>query len=150
MSIRIYDVLEVGPLHCNCYIVGDEATKQALIIDPGGDTEIILDSISRNGLNVVGIVATHAHFDHITAAEQIRIATGAPFSIHADDVDMLGWMSESMQMFLGIQGPPPPGVDRMLAEGGKLTVGDSELEVLHTPGHTEGSISLVTNDMVFS
>lgn len=151
MAVKIYEALQVGPLQCNCYVVGDDVTKEAVVIDPGGDADIIIDAIARHGLKVVAIVATHAHFDHVTAAQQIRAATGAPFCIHEDDIPLLGWMSESMQMFLGIKGPPPPEVDRRLDEGDSVAFGTSSMDVLHTPGHSEGSISLIVKDeMIFA
>jgi hydroxyacylglutathione hydrolase len=141
---------EVGPLACNCYIVGDAVTKQAIVIDPGGDAEALAEVVAGNELRVVAIVATHAHFDHIIAAEHLRALTGAPFYLHDADRVLLDWMQTSGRLFLGVELPPPPDVDQPAPEGEILTAGDVSLEVLHTPGHSPGSISLIGRDAIFS
>lgn len=146
MPFTIFEHLVVGPLGCNCYIIGDDATDEAIVIDPGGDAAQILEAITKHGLTVRAVVATHAHFDHILAADQVRSATGASFHLHADDVPLLGWMSESMKMFLGIDPGPPPDVDRVVVDSDELIVGAFSLAVLHTPGHSPGSISLLVPD----
>jgi hydroxyacylglutathione hydrolase len=140
----------VGPLACNCYIVGDPTAREAVVIDPGGDVERLWSTIQDEGLAVTAIVATHAHFDHIVAAERLRELTGAPFLLHDEDKSLLPWMQESGRMFLGVDLPPPPEVDTAAREGDRLTAGDLELEILHTPGHSPGSISLVSADALFS
>ena len=140
----------VGPLACNCYVVGEEETRRAIVIDPGGDAEELAGEIVSQGLTITAIVATHAHFDHIIAAEQLRALTGAPFMLHDDDIPMLDWMQESGRLFLGVELPPPPEVDTSAREGDRIKAGSVELEVVHTPGHSPGSISLVTSDGVFS
>lgn len=150
MTLQIFDHKEVGPLACNCYIVGDPATMTAIVIDPGGDADELVESIRARGLVVAAIVATHAHFDHVIAAEELRRATGAPFYLHAADRSLLDWMQESARLFLGIELGSPPDVDRDASEGDKLVAGDVELEIVHTPGHSPGSISLVTESAVFS
>ena len=141
---------EVGPLACNCYIVGDAASRQAIVIDPGGDAEELAEQIARMDLVVVSIVATHAHFDHIIAAEHLRTLTGAPFYLHDADRVLLDWMQTSGRLFLGVDLPPPPDVDRSAPEGELLTAGGARFEVIHTPGHSPGSISLVTDGAVFA
>ncbi len=148
--MQIFDHREVGPLACNCYVVGDPATKRAVVIDPGGDAEDLLGVIHRLGLTVTAIVATHAHFDHLIAAEQLREQTGAPFYLHEMDKPLLAWMQESGRLFLGIDLPPAPEVDTVAREGERLVAGAVELEIVHTPGHSPGSISLVTEGAVFS
>ena len=140
----------VGPLACNCYVVGEEATRRAIVIDPGGDAEELAGEIVSRGLTITAIVATHAHFDHIIAAEQLRALTGAPFMLHDDDRPLLDWMQESGRLFLDVELPPPPEVDSSAKEGDRITAGAVELEVVHTPGHSPGSISLVAADGVFS
>ena len=140
----------VGPLQCNCYIVGTQGSKEAIVIDPGDDADELARSIAEQELRVTAIVATHAHFDHIVAAGRLRELTGAPFYLHRDDGPILDWMQESGRMFLGIELPPPPEVDRDAGEGELLTVGGKTLEVLHTPGHSPGSISLVGESAIFS
>ena len=141
---------EVGPLACNCYVVGDETTKEAIVIDPGGDAEELAAELAALELKVTAIVATHAHFDHIVAAEHLRQQTGAPFFLHADDHVILDWFEESGLLFLGTRLPPPPDVDTSPDEGDVLRAGSTELEVLHTPGHSPGSISLVAPEVVFA
>ena len=140
----------VGPLACNCYVIGDPITREAIVIDPGGDADELAEVIHGRELRVVEIVATHAHFDHVIAAEQLRSLTGAPFRLHASDNAVLDWYSESGRIFLAVELPPPPEVDAPLDEGDKLVAGSLELEVLHTPGHSPGSISLLAPATVFA
>lgn len=140
----------MGPLACNCYVVGDPATKEAIIIDPGDEADLIASSLAERELTVTAIVATHAHFDHVVAAARLRELTGAPFYLHRDDGPILDWLQESGRLFLGLDLGPPPDVDREASEGEILMAGGTRLEVLHTPGHSPGSISLVANTAVFS
>lgn len=141
---------EVGPLACNCYVVGDAATKQAIVIDPGGDADQLAEEISGRELTITAIVATHAHFDHIIGAERLRALTGAPFRMHPSDAPLLPWMQESGRLFLGVDLPPPPDIDTPATEGDSLTAGGARFAVLHTPGHSPGSISLATDGALFS
>ncbi len=150
MSMKVFIHREVGPLACNCYVVGDPETLDAIVIDPGGDAELLLGDIREHGLNVTAIVATHAHFDHVLAAEVVRTATAAPFYLHSDDAPVLSWLQESGRLFLGIELPPPPEIDTSPVEGDTLVAGDVTLSVLHTPGHSPGSISLLGEDALFS
>lgn len=148
--MRIFEHKVVGPLACNCYIVGDPGTKEALVIDPGGDADALAASIAQQALQIKAIVATHAHFDHIVAAGRLRELTGAPFYLHPADRPLLDWYQESALLFLGIELPPPPEVDASTDEGDELKVGDVEFAVLHTPGHSPGSITLAGDSAVFS
>jgi glyoxylase-like metal-dependent hydrolase (beta-lactamase superfamily II) len=141
---------EVGPLACNCYVAGDPVSRRAIVIDPGGDADELANELAASALTITAIVATHAHFDHLLAAEKIRELTGAPFYLHREDRPLLDWLGPSMEMFLGVPGQDPPEVDSDAAEGDKLVAGDVEFEILHTPGHSPGSISLVARDTVFS
>jgi hydroxyacylglutathione hydrolase len=150
MALEIFEHREVGPLQCNCYVVGDAATKQAIVIDPGGDADELANVIAEKALTVTAIVATHAHFDHVLGAERLREVTGAPFLLHDDDRVVLEWLQESGRLFLGTELGPPPEIDSRASEGDKLRAGAVELEVLHTPGHSPGSISLVGENLVFS
>jgi hydroxyacylglutathione hydrolase len=150
MSLEVFEHLVVGPLQCNCYVVGDPTTKEAIVIDPGDDADAIAERLAGRELKVTAIVATHAHFDHIVAAERLRELTGAPFHLHPDDKPLLPWMQESGRLFLGMELPGPPEVDTEVGEGDLVSAGDVELEILHTPGHSPGSISLVSNEVVFS
>ncbi len=150
MALRIFDHLEVGPLACNCYIVGDPDARAAIVIDPGGDADRLAASLTEQSLTVTAIVATHAHFDHLIAAQRLRELTGAPLHLHDADRFLLDWYDESGRLFLGVPLGPPPEVDSAAAEGDRLRAGGVELEIAHTPGHSPGSISLVGDDAVFS
>ena len=148
--LEVFDHLVVGPLGCNCYIVGDPETKEAIVIDPGDDADALAESIAAKDLTVTVIIATHAHFDHVLAAARLRELTGAPFMLHDEDKPVLSWLQESGRLFLGVELPPPPEIDTSAAEGDRLVAGGVELEVVHTPGHSPGSISLVSAEAVFS
>jgi hydroxyacylglutathione hydrolase len=150
VGLEIFERHVVGPLQCNCYIIGDRAAKRAIVVDPGDDADLLADSIAGHGLTVDAIVATHAHFDHVLAAQKLRELTGAPFLLHDDDRVLLDWLQESVRIFLGVEGGPPPEVDSSASEGDVLKVGTFELEVIHTPGHSPGSIALVADGVVFS
>jgi glyoxylase-like metal-dependent hydrolase (beta-lactamase superfamily II) len=140
----------VGPLGCNCYVVGDPETKEAVVVDPGGDAERLVAELDGLGVVVTAIVATHAHFDHLIAGEAVRAHTGAPFYLHPSDRFLLDWWHESGRMFLGIELPPPPEIDADATDGLVLPAGSTKLEILHTPGHSPGSISLVSEDALYS
>ncbi len=148
--MNVFAHFEVGPLACNCYIVGDPDSKQAVVIDPGGDIRRISDVLERDGLSVTAIVATHAHFDHLLAAEELRQLTGAPFLMHDADKPLLDWYEESGRMFLGLEVGPPPAIDTAAGEGDVLRAGSTELQIIHTPGHSPGSITLAGADALFS
>jgi hydroxyacylglutathione hydrolase len=150
VPLEIFDHRVVGPLQCNCYIVGDAATKRAIVIDPGDDADQLARSVVEKDLTVDAIVATHAHFDHVLAAQRLRELTGAPFYLHDDDRVILDWLQESVRIFLGIESGPPPDVDSSAGEGETLTAGAAELQIVHTPGHSPGSISLIGDGLVFS
>ena len=149
MTAQLLHHLVVGPLACNCYVVGDPLTKKAIVIDPGGDAEQLQRTLVQDELEVTAIVATHAHFDHLLAAEALRAATGAPFYLHSADEELLSWMEESGRLFLGAEIGPAPEIDGWTKEGDRLVAGSAELEVLHTPGHSPGSISLISREAVF-
>ena len=144
----LLETLVVGPLAVNCYLVGDEATREAIVIDPGDDARDILDTIRRGRLIVKAIVNTHAHFDHVGALSEVREATGAPFMLHADEAPILGAASASAAMF-GIKIADPKPADRLLREGDEVRVGNLALKVLFTPGHTPGGICLLGGKCVF-
>lgn len=148
--IEVFDARAVGPLACNCYMVGDPVTRQVVVVDPGGDVEVLTSVLVEKRLTVTAIVATHAHFDHIVAAERLREHTGAPFHLHPGDLPLLAWYRESGRLFLGIELPPPPEVDATVTEGDRLTAGAAKLSVLHTPGHSPGSITLVGEGALFA
>jgi len=137
----IHEILPVGMLQCNCSVFGDEQTREGLVVDPGDDIDAVLEIIQRHGLAVKAIVITHAHIDHIGGAQKLKAATGAPVYMNPND-DGLRRMMEVQAAWLGMRPPEPVEVDTEAKDGDRLTVGTTEVHVLHTPGHTQGSISL--------
>lgn len=150
MTEQVFIHREVGPLACNCYVVGDPATRRAILIDPGGDADDLARAIAEQGLQITAIVATHAHFDHLLAAERLRDLTGAPFHLHPEDRPLLDWMRQSGLLFLGVDVGDPPQVDTDLVEGDELSADSVTLSVVHTPGHSPGSVSLLGEANVFA
>ena len=146
----IQQSLVVGLLQVNCYILGDEETKEAVVIDPGGDEDEILYSLKFHGLNLKLIIDTHGHFDHVDANLPLKEATGAQIAIHNLDAGMLGKPSQEAMFFTGNR-LRLSEADILLKEGDVLTFGNFRLQVLHTPGHTPGGISLVmeNNPLVY-
>lgn len=145
----ILETLVVGPLGVNCYILGDETSREAIVIDPGGNARDILSALERHRLRVGAIVNTHAHFDHVLALDEVRSATGAPFMLHGDDVRLLSTAKASAAMFgMKISQPVPP--DRRLCEGDQVQVTGIILKVLHTPGHSPGGICLLRDKELFA
>ncbi len=144
----ILETLVVGPLAVNCYILGDEKTREGIVIDPGDDARDIINTIKTLQLKVVAIVNTHAHFDHVGALDEVREYTDAPFMLHEDEVAILDAASASAAAFrirISISKPP----DRLLHEGEEIRAGSIVLKVLHTPGHTPGGICLLEGSHVF-
>jgi glyoxylase-like metal-dependent hydrolase (beta-lactamase superfamily II) len=137
----IIEELVVGPLQTNCFIVTDAETREAIIIDPGGDAAQILKAVDRLEVEVRLVVNTHGHFDHIMANREIVDATGAPLAIHPEDAGMLTNPLRSFSFFLG-KFRPGPAASVHLEGGGQVQVGSVVFEVLHTPGHSPGSVSL--------
>ncbi len=137
----IHEILPVGMLQCNCSIFGDEQTREALVVDPGDEISRILELLKRHGLKVKAIVITHAHIDHIGGAQKLKKATGAPVYMNPDDAE-LQEMMHVQAGWLGVETPDAVEIDAPATDGGKLVVGTTEFHVLHTPGHTQGSISL--------
>lgn len=140
--------LVVGPLMANCFIFGCDETKEAVVIDPGGDADRILFSLADSGLKVKYIINTHGHFDHVSANGKIKNATGADILIHPLDASMLGSLSTNAAIF-GISVENSPPCDQTIEEGDTVSFGKITLKVLHTPGHTPGGISLYTDKIVF-
>jgi glyoxylase-like metal-dependent hydrolase (beta-lactamase superfamily II) len=137
----IHEILPVGMLGCNCSILGDPVTREAMVIDPGDDIERITAILNRHQLTVKMIVITHAHIDHIGGAQKLRALTQAPVYMNEND----SFLADDLAMqasWLGIEAPPNPGIDSPAHEGDVLRAGAIEAHVLHTPGHTPGSISL--------
>jgi hydroxyacylglutathione hydrolase len=145
--VKIYPLV-VGRLQTNCYIL--QSGKEALVIDPGDEADRIRMFLADLGAKPKLIVATHTHFDHVLGVEGLRAETGAQFSIHRDDLPMLEAMQARVKQFMGYTVPPPPKVDRFLKHDEHLTLGNETIRVIHTPGHSPGSISLAGNGYVFT
>ncbi len=137
----IHEILPVGILACNCSILGDEATGEAVVIDPGDEVERVLEILERHRLRLKHVVATHAHIDHVGGLEKLKEATGAPVLIHEADLPL--YRNLAMQAaWLGVPSPGVIEIDQFLKPGDLLRFGPLALEVLHTPGHSPGSLSL--------
>jgi hydroxyacylglutathione hydrolase len=137
----IHEILPVGPLQCNCSIIGDEQTREAMVIDPGDDVEQVLDLIRKHNLQVKQIVITHAHIDHVGGAMKLRAATGAPVLLNQNDYALLK-MLDVQAAWLGMAAPEKVEIDQGIGQADTVKAGSLVGQVLHTPGHTEGSICL--------
>lgn len=137
----ILQMMQVGPLGTNCYIVGDEKMRKVMVIDPGGNAQQILGTVANLRVEVVAIVLTHAHFDHVMGVEALKRATGAPLLAGEKERPVLESVETQAQTF-GIAVPPLPPPERWLRDGDKIEVGALQFHVLETPGHTPGGICL--------
>lgn len=142
-------VLTVGAFATNCYIVYDETTLEAMVIDPGEEGKRIIAQIEKNKLKVKYIVNTHGHGDHIIANKAVKEATGAELLIHTEDGPMLMDARLNLSTLMG-QNIAKPAADRYVQEGDVLEIGTSKFKILHTPGHSRGGICLVGQGVVFS
>lgn len=141
LELMIHEIFPVGPLQCNCSVVGDEQTHEAMVIDPGDDIEHVLAIVRQHGLTVKQIVITHAHIDHVGGAMKLKAATGAPVLLNENDSALLK-MLDVQASWLGMRPPGTVAVDGSVSTGDKIKAGSLIADVLHTPGHTEGSICL--------
>jgi hydroxyacylglutathione hydrolase len=137
----IHEIIPVGPLQCNCSIIGDETTHEAMVIDPGDDIEDIQALIKKHDLQVKQIVITHAHIDHVGGAMKLRAATGAPILLNQNDYALLK-MLDVQASWIGMPTPGKVEIDRSVTTGETVAAGSHTASILHTPGHTEGSICL--------
>ncbi|HKW61936.1 MAG TPA: MBL fold metallo-hydrolase [Candidatus Acidoferrum sp.] len=137
----IHITIPVGMLQCNCSIIGDPLTREALVVDPGDEVTRILDLLGRRRLTVKAIVSTHAHIDHVGGLSKLHQYTGAPVLMHRDDLPLYQAM-DVQAAFMGVLPPDLTEVDQLLKEGDVLRWGSLEAQVIHTPGHTPGSVSL--------
>jgi hydroxyacylglutathione hydrolase len=137
----IHEIFPVGPLQCNCSIVGDEQTKEAMVIDPGDEIDEIMAIVRRHGLTVKQIVVTHAHIDHVGGAMKLKRLTGAPILLNQNDYALLRMLDEQASR-IGMAAPEAVNIDASVGSGDKVQAGGLVADVLHTPGHTDGSICL--------
>jgi len=137
----IHEILPVGPLQCNCSVIGDEISHEAMVIDPGDDIADVLAVIQKHKLKVKQIVITHAHIDHVGGAMKLRAATGAPILLNHNDYTLLK-MLDLQADWIGMQSPGEVVIDHSLNDQDKVEAGSLIAHVMHTPGHTEGSICL--------
>ena len=144
----IIEKVVVGPFVTNCYIVGDESTKEGFIIDPGDEAKKILERVDELGLDIKLILLTHGHIDHVGALKEIKEAINAEVAIHVDDANFKRYRSSGL--VLGLFYPHPPAPDRLLKDGDTLDIAGMRFDVLHTPGHTAGGICLLRDGIVFS
>ena len=141
LNKMIHEIIPVGMLQCNCSIFGDETTREAIVIDPGDQIGDIEEVLARHGLTVKAIVITHAHIDHIGGAAKLKAATGAPVYMNGNDQELYDHLDEQAA-WLGMAPPEKTDVDTAAKDGDSLVLGETAFHVMHTPGHTQGSISL--------
>lgn len=146
MSIKM---LSVGPMQANCYIIECEETKSAMVVDPGDEGIRIAGDIKKRGLQLDFIVDTHGHVDHIAANKDLVEEFSAPLCIHSADADMLVNPQLNLSFFIGVP-VSSPKADKLLADGDILKVGNIELKVIHTPGHSPGSMCLLGDDFIIT
>src|SRR5436305_8635631 len=132
----IHEILPVGPLQCNCSIIGDEITREAMVIDPGDEIDEILSLLRKHNLQVKQIVITHAHVDHVGGAMKLRAATGAPILLNQNDYALLQMLDEQAA-WIGMPNPGKVEIDRSITTGELVSAGSLVAHVFHTPGHTE-------------
>ncbi|MDA8236162.1 MAG: MBL fold metallo-hydrolase [Clostridia bacterium] len=141
--------LPVGPIAANCYIIGCDQTKEAAVIDPGEDAKVILSQLNKEGLKLKYIINTHGHIDHIGANDEVKDTTGAQIIIHELDAEMLTNPRKNLSNFVGALNSFK-AADKTVKDGDVIQVGNLELEVIHTPGHTIGGICLRHGNLVWT
>jgi hydroxyacylglutathione hydrolase len=137
----IHEILPVGALQCNCHILGDPATHEAIVLDPGDEVERVLSVLRIHSLKVMAIVSTHAHIDHVGGLHKLQQATGAPVLMHAADLELYRHL-DIQAAWLGVRAPESARVDQLIRDGDTIRWGNYAVNVLDTPGHTPGSVSL--------
>src|ERR1700684_3594807 len=145
----IHEIIPVGTLQCNCSILGDSETREAIVVDPGDEVERILEILRRHDLKVRAIVSTHTHIDHVGGLAQLHAATKAQVLIHEGDLELYTHLDMQAQ-WLGVATPAMMRIEDFVQEGDTVRWGGYAARVLHTPGHTPGSISLVVENGVES
>jgi hydroxyacylglutathione hydrolase len=139
--LMIHEILPVGPLQCNCSVIGDETTHEAMVIDPGDEIQSVLALVNKHKLQVKQIVITHAHIDHVGGAMKLRAATGAPILLNQNDYQLLK-MLDMQATWIGVPSPGKVEIDQSIGHADTVKAGSLTANVISTPGHTEGSICL--------
>ncbi len=139
--LMIHEILPVGPLQCNCSVIGDETTHEAMVIDPGDEIQSVLALVNKHNLQVKQIVITHAHIDHVGGAMKLRAATGAPILLNQNDYQLLK-MLDMQATWIGVPSPGKVEIDQSIGHADTVKAGSLTANVISTPGHTEGSICL--------
>jgi len=142
MSFKV-KMLTLGLVQTNCFIIGDDASKTAVLLDAPDNAPLILEALAQDGWQLAAILLTHAHWDHVRAVRGVKDVTGAPIYMHADDLPLLSEMPERVQHWTGEDELPAPTPDLFVQHGQRLTFPACTLEVRHTPGHTLGHVSYV-------
>jgi len=142
--------LVLGQLATNCYLVYDEKKQETIIIDPADEGTFIIQTILDLKLKPKLIIATHAHFDHILAVTELKLALNIPFLMHKNDLPLLKRLGRSTKFFTGLEADPIPKVDKFIKEDDEISFGKEKLSVIETPGHTPGGISLFSSGVLFS
>ena len=137
----VHEILPVGMLQCNCSIFGDEGSAEAIVVDPGDEISRILEVLARHQWKVKAIVITHAHIDHIGGAAKLKAATGAPVYMNANDQELYKHL-DVQAGWLGMKTPERTAIDVDAREGATIALGPASFQIIETPGHTQGSISL--------
>ena len=137
----VHEILPVGPLQCNCSVIGDDVSHEAIVIDPGDDIEDVLAVVRKHKLQVKQIVITHAHIDHVGGAMKLRAATGAPILLNQNDYELLK-MLDVQAAWIGMAPPDKVEIDQNVGQADTVKAGSLVADVIHTPGHTEGSVCL--------
>ena len=151
----IFETIVVGPLAVNCFIIGCEKTRKAAVIDPGAEMDKIINTLSRKNLTLTYILLTHGHVDHVAILNKLQQATSAEVLMHADDQFLFGTISTQAMMF-GLPDPGNPKPDRFVTDGETLKFGEIVMKVIHTPGHSPGSVTyqiednLIVGDLIFA
>lgn len=141
----IHEILPVGWLRCNCSILGDENSREAIVVDPGDEIDKILAILQRHNLHLQYVIITHAHIDHIGGAKKLKEATGAPIYMNEQDLELYRHLDQQALM-IGVATPETTSIDVLLRDGDEIQCGNIRATVLHTPGHTQGSVSLLLPD----
>lgn len=140
-GVMIHEILTVGLLQCNCSVFGDETSREAIVIDPGAEIGEVERILEKHQLTVKAIVVTHAHIDHVGGAEELKRKTGAPVYLNMNDQELLAALDMQAQ-WLRVPTPGKVDVDMNAVDGTTLSLSGSDFQMMHTPGHTQGSISV--------